>query len=169
MSGTSSTTRKTNLVSCTDDATEISIPRHGARTWERSQQQQWHENHHPKPAPVMAQCATTGACQRSGPDASGVNNSRRNSTINRNNSSSWLEAGRAAIGLQRKIGTAGQRLLMVTGSDFSRAPFHASPEVSRMFLRSLRALRLHAFAASAMSQCGYVRPQQQDYSNDGDM
>ncbi|CAM9992893.1 unnamed protein product, partial [Ectocarpus sp. 12 AP-2014] len=105
VSGTSSTTRKTNLVSSTDDATEISIPRQGARAWERSQQQQWHENDHPQPAPVMAQCATTGACRRSGPDASGVNSSRRNSTINRNISSSWLEPEGAAIGLQRKTGT----------------------------------------------------------------
>lgn len=56
--------------------------------------------------------------------------------------------------LEREVGMAGTRLLQVTKSDLSRAPFHAPSEVSRKFLRSLRVLRLHAFAATAIKQCG---------------
>lgn len=49
---------------------------------------------------------------------------------------------------------AGTRLLQVTKSDLSRAPFYAPPEVSKKFLRCLRILRLHAFAATARQRCG---------------
>lgn len=65
-----------------------------------------------------------------------------------------MDAEQARNGLERELGMAGTRLLQVTKSDLSTAPFHAPPEASRKFLRSLRILRLHALAATAIKQCG---------------
>ena len=67
--------------------------------------------------------------------------------------------------LEREVGMAGTRLLQVTKSDLSRAPFHAPPEVSRKFLRSLRMLRLHAFVATAIKHCGAAWQQQGNVSD----
>lgn len=74
-------------------------------------------------------------------------------------------AGIAALedGFEQKAMTAGARLLQMTRLDVSRSPFDASREISRKFLRSLRVLRLHAFAAAAMKQCGAESQRQSRY------
>eukprot|EP00752_Nemacystus_decipiens_P010771 g9583.t2 len=78
---------------------------------------------------------------------------------------SSMDAEWARNVLEREAGTAGARLLQVTKSDLSRAPFHAPPEVSRNFLRSLRTLRLHAFATAVMKQCGAAWKQNDNASD----
>lgn len=85
------------------------------------------------------------------PAGATVVGSRKSNGSSRN---SLVDAEWARNGLEREVGMAGTRLLQVTKSDLSRAPFHAPPEVSRKFLRSLRILRLHAFAAAAIKRCG---------------
>ncbi|CAN0153209.1 unnamed protein product, partial [Pylaiella littoralis] len=81
-------------------------------------------------------------------------------------SSSWPEQEIARDGLERNMSTAGTRLLLLTRSDLAQAPFHASPEVSKTFMRSLRVLRLHASVATAMNNCA-AEIQQKNDSNHG--
>ena len=82
-------------------------------------------------------------------------------------SKTWVDTVGARDDLKRMEGTAGTRLLQITRFDLSRAPFHASPEVSIKFRRSLRILRLHAFAAAALKQYGVDRQQHHGNANDG--
>lgn len=47
--------------------------------------------------------------------------------------------------------------MQTTREDLLGAPFHASPGVARLFLRHLRALRLHTFAAATLAQHDHSR------------
>lgn len=88
-------------------------------------------------------------------------------TTRRGNNKSWAELEGARDGLERKIRMAGTRLLLVTRADLAQAPFHASPEASKKFLRSLRVLRLHALATVAMNRFAAEIQKKNENSNHG--
>lgn len=110
------------------------------RAPENLQRQQRSTPSGPAPATGVGSAAGDVPVQRAGPV----------SAIRRGSNSSWVGLQAVRDGLVRGISTAGTRLLLMTRADLAQAPFHASPEVSKKFLRSLRLLRLHALAAAAM-------------------
>lgn len=130
-----------------DDSGGLAATKNDRQSSENLQlQQQQHPAKHPQaglPIRVTAPKTTSSSAV--------VVSSRKSNTSSRK---SLVDAGWVRNGKEGEVGMAGIRLLQVTKLDLSRAPFHASPEVSRKFLRSIRILRLHAFAATAIQRCG---------------
>lgn len=131
-----------------NDVGGLASAKNGRRSPENLQQQQQQQRAGIQPEAVLSARITAPRKPDARAVVVGSHESKHGST------SGLVDAEWARNGLEREVGMAGARLLQVTKSDLSRAPFHASPEVTRKFLRSLRTLRLHAFAAAAIRWCG---------------